>query len=223
MAGRDDWWWCDALFMAPPGAARLSAATGDPKYLDWMDRQWWDCTDLLYDKTEHLYSRDKSFFGMRESNGQKVFWSRGNGWVLAGIARVLAFMPNDYPSRRRYIELFTEMADRIASLQGPDGLWRTSLLDPDSYPRGESSGTALFCFAMAWGVNAGILPADKYRPLVERAWSALTHSIETSGRIDWVQLPGSRPTTLKKEDTAEYGAGAFLLAGCEMLKLPPSR
>lgn len=218
MAGREDWWWCDALFMDPPGLARLSAAVGDRKYLDWMDKQWWDTTEFLYDRSEHLYFRDKTFFDKREANGQKIFWSRGNGWVLAGIARVLQYMPNDYPSRPRYIQLFTEMADRVASLQPSDGIWRMSLLDPGSYPHGESSGTALFCFALAWGVNQGILPAEKFRPVIDRAWSALTGMVEPSGKLDWVQLPGSRPTILKQQDTAEYGPGALLLAGCEMLK-----
>ena len=27
--GREDWWWCDALFMAPPVLTRLYAVTGD--------------------------------------------------------------------------------------------------------------------------------------------------------------------------------------------------
>ena len=219
MAGREDWWWCDALFMDPPGLARLSATVGDRKYLDWMDNQWWDTTDFLYDKSEHLYFRDKTFFDKREANGKKIFWSRGNGWVLAGIARVLQFMPADYPNRPRYLTLFTEMADRITALQPSDGIWRMSLLDPDSYPHGESSGSALFCYALAWGINQGILPADKYKPAIDRAWNALMGMVEPSGKLDWVQLPGSRPTVLKREDTAEYGPGTFLLAGCEMLKL----
>ena len=121
-----------------------------------MDAMWWDTTDHLYDSVEHLYFRDGRFFDKKENNGKQVFWSRGNGWVLAGLVRVLQYMPEDYPTKERYRFLFQEMAGRIASLQCEDGFWRSSLLDPESYPGGESSGTALFTYAMAWGINSGL-------------------------------------------------------------------
>jgi unsaturated rhamnogalacturonyl hydrolase len=219
MLGHIDWWWCDALYMAPPVLAGLSAATGDKKYLDFMDKQYTDSIDYLYDSAEHLAFRDPSFFSEKEKNGKKAFWSRGNGWLMAGDVRVLQYMPADYPSRWKYVQLLKEMSQRVAGLQQPDGFWRMSLLDPESWPGGESSGTGLFCYAMAWGVNAGILPAEEYRPVIDKAWKALAGSVEPSGKLDWVQPTGSKPGPLKKEDTAEYGSGAFLLAGSEVLKL----
>ena len=97
------WWWCDALFMAPPVLARLYAATGNKAYLDYLDREWWITSNSLYDPTEHLYYRDTRYFEKREANGQKLFWSRGNGWVMGGLARVLQYMPSGCPSRERYI------------------------------------------------------------------------------------------------------------------------
>jgi unsaturated rhamnogalacturonyl hydrolase len=219
MPGRKDWWWCDALFMAPPVLARLSAATGDLKYLDFMDKQYSDTTAYLYDKSEHLFFRDDTFFKKKEPNGQKIFWSRGNGWVLAGLARILQFMPADYPARPKYVQLFTEMADRISTLQQPDGFWRVGLLDPSSISGGETSGTGMYCFAMAWGINNGLLPADKYRPVVDRAWKALQGTVEDSGKVDWVQPVGSAPAAVTKENTAEFGVGALLMAGSEVVKL----
>ncbi|MBV8672618.1 MAG: glycoside hydrolase family 88 protein, partial [Acidobacteriaceae bacterium] len=125
---RPVWWWCDALFMAPPVWARLYQATRNRAYLDYMDREWWITSNLLYDSGEHLYFRDASYLHKTESNGAKLFWSRGNGWVMAGLARVIEAMPDDYPTRPRYIEQYRQMADRIASLQGSDGLWRPGLL-----------------------------------------------------------------------------------------------
>jgi unsaturated rhamnogalacturonyl hydrolase len=220
MAGHLDWWWCDALFMAPPMLARLSNATGEAKYLDYMDKQFWDTADFLYDKHEHLMFRDKNYFAMKEPNGQKVFWSRGDGWVLAGIARVLQFMPADSPDRSKYIDLFRDLSNRVAGLQQSDGFWRMSLLDPDSVPNGESSGTALYCFAFAWGVNNGILPRDRFMPVIDKAWSALAGATETNGRLDWVQPVGQKPgAALKQNSTAAYGPGALLLAGEQMIKL----
>jgi unsaturated rhamnogalacturonyl hydrolase len=73
------WSWCDSLFMAPPTWLRLYAATADERYLDFAVTNWWRTTDYLYDKTAHLYFRDSTFFKKHEANGEKVFWSRGNG------------------------------------------------------------------------------------------------------------------------------------------------
>ena len=219
VAGHLDWSWCDALFMAPPSLARLSVATGQRKYLDFMDHQWWDTADFLYDKDQRLIFRDKTYFHSKEPNGQPVFWSRGNGWVLAALARVMEFMPQDYPDRPRYERMYTEMSDRIAGLQQADGFWRMSLLDPDSNPGGESSGTGLFCYAFAWGIRHDLLSRDKFSPIVAKAWSALSGAVLPSGRLQWVQLPGSKPGALHRDDTAEYGVGALLLAGSEMMQL----
>ena len=223
--GRVDWWWCDALFMAPPAMARIAVATGEQKYLDFMNEMWWDCTEFLYDTEEHLYYRDKRYKvgpggqGRLSPRRKKIFWSRGNGWVMGGTVRVLQYMPKDYPDRPKYIKLHKEMAAKIASLQGEDGLWRTSLLEADWYPTGETSGSAFFCYALAWGINEGVLEKDKYLPVVESAWKALVGAVDENGKLGWVQLVGRDPKSVKKEDTMEYATGAFLLAGSEVIKL----
>src|SRR6185369_7083754 len=109
------WWWCDALYMAPKVLAQLAIATGDQKYLTFMDHEWWLTSAALYEPNEHLYFRDNRFLTMHEANGQKIFWSRGNGWVLAGLAMVLQRMPENYPSRAKYFEQYKQMAERIAA------------------------------------------------------------------------------------------------------------
>jgi unsaturated rhamnogalacturonyl hydrolase len=224
--GREEWWWCDAFFMAPPVLARLSSATGERKYIDFMNKLWWDTTELLYDKEDHLFFRDSSFkieadgSGPREANGQKILWARGNGWVMAGLARVLQFMPEDYPDRVRYVHLLNEMAESIIVSQSPaDGLWRASLLDPGSYPSPETSSSGLLCYALAWGINEQILDEEKYLPSVEHAWDGLFGAVNEEGKLGWVQLPGDRPSSVTEEDTMEYGVGAFLLAGSEVIRL----
>ncbi len=132
--GQDSWSWCDALFMAPPAWMRLYAATDDERYMDFAVTNWWRATDFLYDTNEHLFFRDSTYFDKREANGQKIFWSRGNGWAMAGLVRMLQFLPMNHPDRPRFEQLFKDMADKILACQQPDGLWRVSLLDPDSYP-----------------------------------------------------------------------------------------
>jgi len=217
--GRVDWWWCDALFMAPPALARLSALTGERKYLDFMNTMWWDCTEFLYDKEQHLYYRDKRFFDAKEPNGESVFWSRGNGWVMGGTVRVLQYMPEDDPHREKYVQLHREMAARIASMQPEDGLWRSSLLDPKSQPLGETSGSGFYCFALASGINQGLLEDEEYRPVVLKAWRSLLACVHPDGKLGYVQRVADRPADLSRDDTQEYGVGAFLLAGEQVLKL----
>lgn len=214
------WSWCDVLYMAPPAWARLALVTGERKYLDAMDAKFWKTYDFLFDPAEGLFYRDASYMTRREANGQKVFWSRGNGWVMGGLVRILEVMPRDHPSRPRYEALFRCMATRIAGLQQPDGLWRASLLDPDSYPGGETSGTAFYVYALAWGLNQGLLDAPTFRPGVDRGWAALERAIQPDGRLGWAQPIGQDPRTVKATDTEVYAVGAFLLAGRELRRLP---
>jgi unsaturated rhamnogalacturonyl hydrolase len=213
-----EWAWCDALFMAPPAMAEATTNTGDMKYLNLANKLWWKTTDFLYEKDEHLYYRDSRFFEKREPNGKKVFWSRGNGWVLAGTARMLQNMPEQVSDRGRYLTMFRAMASRIASLQGKDGFWRASLLDPDSVPRPESSGTAFFTYALAWGINQGILDRATFEPVVHKGWSAITGAVLSSGKLGWVQEVGFAPGETCWDRTEVYGVGAFLLAGSELYR-----
>jgi unsaturated rhamnogalacturonyl hydrolase len=208
--------WCDALFMAPPALAAATTATGDRKYLDLANRLWWKTTDFLYDTTEHLYFRDSRFFDQRERNGKKVFWSRGNGWVFAGVARMLVELPADHPDRARYVTLFREMAEKITAVQGADGYWRASLLDPDSRPNPETSGTGFFVYGLAWGINHGLLDRARYEPAVSRGWSAMVRAVHPDGMLGWVQRIGDQPGATTAETTEVYGVGALLLAGSEV-------
>lgn len=221
------WWWCDALFMAPPALVKLGNVLNDTEYFELNDKLFLECYDLLYDKDEHLYARDIRYKWdepgieiLKEANGKKIFWSRGNGWVLAGLARVLDELPADYKIRSFYEQNYTEMAAKIASLQQEDGLWRSSLLDPDSYPGGEASGSGFYCYALAWGINNGLLDRATYLPVVEKAWVELNRLIQPDGRVGWVQPIGADPRkNFSAESWEVYGTGAFLLAGSEVIKL----
>jgi unsaturated rhamnogalacturonyl hydrolase len=151
-----------------------------------------------------------------------VFWSRGNGWVLAGLARVIESMPEDYAERPRFLALFREMAQRIAGLQSNDGYWRASLLDPGSRPAPETSGSAFFTYALAWGVNHKLLDRAAYEPVIRRGWSALVRAVRPDGMLGYVQGVGERPADATRDSTEIYGAGALLLAGSEVYGLARS-
>jgi unsaturated rhamnogalacturonyl hydrolase len=213
------WWWCDALFMAPPVWARLYGVTGNKSYLDYMDHEWWITSNLLYDPQEHLYFRDAGYLHKTEANGRKLFWSRGNGWVMAGLARVLEVMPENYPTRQKYVEQYRQMAERVISLQGTDGLWKSGLLDADAYPLSEVSGSAFFVYALAWGINHGILDRVTYLPVVQKGWAGLVSHIYVDGRLGCIQPIGAAPGVFKPSSSYVYGVGAFLLAGSEAHQL----
>jgi unsaturated rhamnogalacturonyl hydrolase len=221
----DNWSWCDALFMAPPTMALIAEATGDLRYLDLMNTMWWETYEYLYDPEEHLWYRDGRYViqadgsGPRTTAGRKIFWSRGNGWVFAGLALVLEHMRADYPDRPRYEKLFRDMAAALVAVQGGDGLWRSSLLDAEEFPIPESSGTGFFTFGLAWGVNSGLLDADTYLPAAHNGWRGLIWAQQADGRLGWVQQIGYDPRSVTADDSMEYGTGAFLLAGSEMLRL----
>lgn len=211
-----EWAWCDALFMGPTALGYLATATGEKKYLDVATRLWWKTTDYLYDSTQHLYSRDGSYLNKKEKNGEKVFWSRGNGWVLAGLVRVLENMPRNYPDRKRFESLYKDMAAKIASIQQPDGSWHPSLLDPASFTTKETSGTGFYTYAILWGMNNGLLQKKTYWPVAKKAWLALLSSVQSNGMLGYVQPVGASPDKVDANSTEIYGVGAFLLAGSQL-------
>ena len=222
------WWWCDALFMGPPTFVKLGMTLNEKKYLEISDKLFKESYDLLYDKDEHLYARDNRYkwdvpedgnFERRQTV-KKVFWSRGNGWVMGGSGENAEGAPEDYTMRDFYIQNFKEMAEKIITLQQEDGLWRASLLDPGSYPGGEASGSGFYTYALAWGINNGILDKETWLPVVEKAWIGLNSLIQPDGRVGWVQPIGADPRkNFSAESYEVYGTGAYLLAASEIIKL----
>lgn len=220
------WWWCDALFMAPPTLAKLGTTLNDPTYYTLNDKYFMETYDRLYDKQEKLFARDAGYLldakgeGRKEANGQKVFWSRGNGWVGGGLVRLLKELPRNYPKRAFYENLYKEMMDKVLTLQQTDGLWRASLLDPNSFPGGEASGSGFYIYSMAWGINNKLLDKNKFLPAVKKGWTGLNTLVHEDGKVGWTQPIGADP---RRNFTAEswevYGAGAYLLAGSEVIKL----
>ena len=211
--------YADSLYVAPPAFARLYRATRDPHYLRLMDAMFWDVKEEIYDPEYRLFYRDKRYFDSTTKAGKKVFWARGNGWVHAALARILEVIPGDHDTRPRYLRLYREMAGAIAAAQPGDGLWRSNLADPEDYSNPETSGTAFFTFSLAWGINAGILDASEYLPVVQKGWRGLVAAVQSSGKLGWVQPVGGDPRSAGPNQTHEYAVGLFLLAGEEMVKL----
>jgi len=212
------WCWCDALFMSPPAWVELSRQTVDPRYAAFAMKEFWATTDFLYDPLELLFFRDSRFFERRDTEGRKQFWSRGNGWVFAGIANILEVLPQDDPNRPRLEKLFREMAAKLRAIQKPDGYWAPSLLARENSPP-ESSGTGFYVFGLAWGVKHRLLDPIVYRPIIDNGWAALTRAVAHDGRLGWVQQVSDRPDAVAETDTQYYGVGAFLSAASAVAAL----
>ena len=219
------WWWADALYMVMPVMTKMYLLTGETRYLDKLTENFLWSDSLMYDSEEQLYYRDAKYIYPKVKtacNDGKSFWARGDGWVLAGLAKVLADMPQDYKHRAIFVQRFQELAEGVARVQRPDGYWSRSMLCEDDAPGPETSGTAFFTYGMLWGVNHGYLDRERFLPVITKAWNYLTHTaLQPDGSIGFVQPIGEKPDPTKTVDAhsqAPFGTGAWLLAACEMVR-----
>jgi unsaturated rhamnogalacturonyl hydrolase len=212
-----EWDHVEAVGLAMPAFARLAAMDNKPEYLDAMQKLFRYAERRLYNDERGLWWRDST------AACTHTYWSRGNGLVLAGLVKVLAALPAGDPRRPAYTRIVTRMAASLARLQRSDGFWNVDLTNRRDHPGPETAGTALIAYGIANAVNQGILPAARYRPVVERAWHGLVTTAERAdGLIGYVQGPATKPSDSQPvgpTDTAAYGVAAFLLAGSQLAAL----
>lgn len=228
----DDWHWIDALQMAMPVFTRLGVLHNDTRYFDKM----YDLYSFakyqhggkgLYNPADKLWWRDKDFVPpYTEPNGEDCYWSRGNGWVVAALVRTLDLLPQSDPHYSEYLQDYKDLVQALLPVQRADGFWNVSLHDPGHFGGKETSGTALFAYGMAWGINKGILSREQYLPVVIRAWNAMSsEAVHKNGFLGYVQGTGKEPkdgqpvSYTSMPDFEDYGLGCFLLAGTEVYKL----
>ncbi len=212
------WVYADGLYSAST-LAMLHRATGEQEYLDFLHDAYWKVIGTILDKDDNLCYRDPSYIGKRSPNGGKIFWSRGNGWVFAGLPRVIRNLPKEDPQYARYVELYRSMAKAIAAQQQDDGFWRANLGDAWQYPMPESSGTAFFVDGFSQGVRMGLLDRETYLPVIVHGWVALVSSVHPDGLLGWVQPVDGEPRPAHPRTTQEYGTGLLLSAGSQVYRL----
>lgn len=227
----DDWTWIDAIQMAMPIYAKLGVMTKDQIYFDYMYKMYQHSKTQegggLYNKADKLWWRDKDFVPpYKEPNGEDCYWSRGNGWVVAALVRVLSLIPENEGHRAEYLADYKALMETLVPIQRPDGFWNVSLHDPSNFGGRETSGTSLFVYGMAWGINNGFLDAKTYRPVVEKAWKAMiAEAVHPSGFLGYLQGTGKEPkdgqpvSFSSQPDFEDYGLGCFLLGGTEVYKM----
>ncbi|MCB1133020.1 MAG: glycoside hydrolase family 88 protein, partial [Verrucomicrobiae bacterium] len=226
-ASNNDWTWIDAMYMAAPTLARLDVlypagppVTGGRTYFQQLSDMYFHSKNTeaggLFSAGNSLWYRDAD-----KKNNNKPFWGRGNGWVIAMCARVLEQYPDpEDPRRDEFETMLQTMAAKLITLQQPDGFWRSNLLDPTAYPNPETSCTAFFTYAFAFGINEGLLDAATYGPSVELAWNAMVATaLHPDGKLGYVQGPAADPGPASYTTDRDFGYGVFLLAGCEYLEM----
>jgi rhamnogalacturonyl hydrolase YesR len=220
----DYWWWADGLYMVMPVMTKLHKLTGNPLYLQKLHEYFSYANSIMYDSEAKLYYRDAKYVypKHKSANGKKDFWARGDGWVFAGLAKVLTDLPKGDKNRNEYIAKFKGMAEAIKAAQQPEGYWTRSMLDSAHAPGPETSGTAFFTYGLLWGINNGYLKEKEYGPVVQKSWNYLTKTaLQESGKVGYVQPIGERAIpgqVVDQNSTSNFGVGAFLLAACEMYR-----
>ena len=220
----DYWWWADALYMVMPVMTKMYKLTGDTKYLRKLYENILYSDSIMLDQETGLYFRDGKYVYPKHktASGKKDFWARGDGWVLAGLAKVLQDMPETYVRQPFFVEKYVNLARGVKRLQQPEGHWTRSMMDPEQAPGYETSGTAFFCYGLLWGVNNGYLSKKEFAPAIEKAWHYLTTiALQKDGKVGYVQPIGERAIpgqTVNADSQANFGVGAFLLAACEYVR-----
>lgn len=228
----NDWSWIDAIQMGMPVFAKMGVLEKDSRYFEKMHQMYMFSRNKhgdkgLYNPKEGLWWRDADFDPpYKEPNGRNCYWSRGNGWVIAALAKVLAVIPENAPHREQYVKDLKAMAAALVPIQRADGFWNVSLHDPANFGEKETSGTALFVYGIAYGINNGILKKETYLPVIQKAWNAITaESLHANGFLGYLQSTGKEPkdgqplSYDKIPDFEDYGLGCFLLAGSEIYKM----
>lgn len=217
----DYWWWSDALYMVMPVMTKMYKLTGDVQYLDKLYENLLYSDRIMLDQETGLYFRDARYVypNHKSVNGKKDFWARGDGWVLAGLAKVLQDLPKDYKHYKFFVDKFQRLADIVAKTQQKEGYWTRSILDPNHAPGPETSGTAFFAYGIMWGVNNGFLAKKDYKKCIDRAWQYISETaVQADGKVGYVQPIGDRAIpgqTVDANSQANFGVGAVLLAACE--------
>ena len=221
----DYWWWADGLYMVMPVMTKLYKVTNNELYLEKLYTYFKYAQSIMYDEETGLFYRDGNYVypDHQTINGIKDFWARGDGWVFAGLAKIIEDMPETYEHKAEFVQIYLKMASALKDLQQTDGYWTRSLMDAEYAPGPETSGTAFFTFGFAWGINHGLLEASEYLSTVEKAWNYLQNTaLQEDGSVGYVQPIGSNAspgTYVNENSTANFGVGAFLLAGTQVVEL----
>ena len=202
--------WTDDMFMTSTVLARATALSGHEHDIDIAAR-------LVIAYAAKLQQPNGLF---NHATDGPAAWGRGNGFAALGLFHVLSRIPESHPDRAKVLEIFRRHMAAVKTYQAPDGMWRQIIDDTASYR--EETATAMLLTAMARGVRLGWLD-QSYRPVIDRAWRALSaHIVDDGTVIDVCTGTGAGPTHRFYFDRQaitgadDRGGAMALLAAMEM-------
>ena len=221
--------WVDSLMMLSVFPAVYGAETGDRELLDFAARQPRLYAARLQDTADGLWRHSWWVRAARPHPAGRVYWARGNGWVVASLPRILDRLPPDHPERPGILDILERTSAALRPLQRPDGWWETVLLPPGRTYR-ESSATALIAVGWLRSTAAGYLPAE-YRAPAEKAFRSVVDSLVEGpdGRLSMPEI--SAPTIplpvfprlgyrlVPRGADYAYGIAALILAAVETRRM----
>ncbi len=164
-------YWIDDLFMVNALQVEAFKVTGQSGYLN---------RAALFTKKylDSLQQPNGLFYHGPEA---PVYWGRGNGWVAAGVAILLTTLPDTSRFYKPIATAFTRMMHSLLPFQSPNGMWRQIIDHPQAWE--ESSCTAMFAYAMAVGINAGLLERKQFDRPIQKAYKTLLAHLDDQGRL----------------------------------------
>ena len=157
--------WIDDMYMITIVQSEAYKATGDPKYINRAAKEM-----VLY--LDELQHPNGLFY---HAPDVPYYWGRGDGWMAVGMTELLYNLPEKDPNRARIMKGYLLMMDNLKKYVNKDGLWNQLITEPDFWT--ETSGSAMFAYAMIVGVNNGWLNKEEYAPVARRAWLGLCNYI----------------------------------------------
>lgn len=163
--------WIDDMFMITTIQSQAYKATADRKYIDRAADEMVMYLDAIQRPNGLFYHSPQAPF----------FWARGNGWMAAGMGELLSALPEDHPNYERIMKAYKTMMATLKEHQGDEGLWHQLIDGKDTW--NETSGTAMFTYAMVAGVKNGWLDAKDYAPVARKGWLGLVSRINSDDEV----------------------------------------
>ncbi|MEN2398839.1 glycoside hydrolase family 88 protein [Flavobacterium sp. MC2016-06] len=232
--------WLDGLYMGTPFYAQYSSTFNEGKDFDDIAKQFEQVHLHTLDKKTgllfHAWDESKKMdWANKETGTSPNFWSRSIGWYMMALVDDLDYMPKDHPKRKELIQYLNDISKAVAKYQDQSGLWYQ--VTDSGKKQGnylEASGSEMFVYAFAKGVNKGYLPVS-YKKLAQKGFDGITKkliTVDADGEIHITQVcasaglggnpyrDGSYEYYIKEKIKVDnsHGLGPFILAALELEK-----
>ncbi|GGF79350.1 glycoside hydrolase family 88/105 protein [Wenyingzhuangia marina] len=232
--------WLDGLYMGEPFYAHYTTKFENGEKLNDVAKQFELIQQHARDKkTGLLYhgwdASKKMDWADKKTGTSPNFWSRSLGWYAMALVDVLDYFPKDHPKQKELVGYLNQLAEALVKQQDTSGLWYqvTDMGDKEGNYL-EASGTAMFAYSLAKGVNKGYLP-EKYKEVALKAFDGMTRDlvkVNEEGEVVITQACavaglGGNPyrdgsfeyyVNERKKDNDPKATGPFILAALELNK-----